>query len=339
MEDKRNHQIVLPYEIEKREIQEFAKQAWNLTFAKQKKVSKYTKRIMAVVLAQIKKDDKELAPYYKLHVTDINNQGSDTVRYVDIKKAFNELTDLKWLIEDLEKESFAYRHLLNTSDINCKYESGNIFIVLNPILKDYFIQIAHYTTYEIKWFMSFTSWYSMRLFELLSAYKDTGIWYVGIDKFRELMDCKDKYKNNPKMLFNKVLKEPIEELSKTDLAFEYKEVFEQKEKGRRGRPSLIGIEFKLLKVKPKSIPNNWLSDERTVKIIKDLKKWKVSERNIINYLPVIDLREARILVNGWQMRVGTNEQIKNPLAYCNKVFSDMGKGLLADKKISALGKK
>ena len=51
----------------------------------------------------------------------------------------------------------------------------------------------------------------MRLFELLSAKKDTGIWRVTIEEYRKLMDCENKYKE-VKNLIDKTTAEPLTEL-------------------------------------------------------------------------------------------------------------------------------
>ena len=63
----------------------------------------------------------------------------------------------------------------------------------------------------------------MRLYELLSSFKDTGYWEVDIDKYRTLMDCDDKYKEkgkkNDSKLVLKTTEEAILELERTDMAF------------------------------------------------------------------------------------------------------------------------
>ena len=177
-------QMTLPLIYNEKEAKSYVKQHWNVTFARQRKVSIYAKRIMANVLAMIKEDDSDLRPYYQMHISDVV-PSTDSDFYAKIKKAFDELTDLKWLIEDIETKYFSFRHLLNTSDANCSYKDGIISIVLNPLLKPYFITLAHYSIYELKYYMHFTSWYSLRMFELLSAFKDTGIWWVSIEEFRK----------------------------------------------------------------------------------------------------------------------------------------------------------
>lgn len=333
MDNKQNHQIVLPFDLEKREIGALARQAWQLTFAKQKEVSVYAKRMMAVVIAQIRENDSELPQYHRLHVTDLAGPDGVSPNYTRIKTAFMELMGVTWQIEDLKTGKWVPRHLLDSSSDNFGYDNGNIYIALNPKLKDYFIELSSYNQYEIKHFMTFESWYAMRLFELLSAFKDTGYWYVDIDKFRYLFDCMDKYKGSSMTLIRGVLTASQKELSATNLAFKYKTVYSPKEPGRMGRPSIIGVEFTLLKVKPKTIPANWFSNPKIKAVVSDLQKWKVSERNILEYIEIIGLTESRKLINAWHLSKGTKNHIQNPAAYCNKVYSDVGKKIIEDKKL------
>lgn len=326
MSDQRSNQIVIPMDYTPRDVKEYAKQHWNITFARQKKVSIYAKRIMATVLGMIKDSDEDFLPFYRFHINQIANAGEEnTGIYRNVKSAFDELTDLKWLIEDLSKQKFAYRHLLNTSDARCGYDNGYITVVLNPLLKEFFIAIAHYSTYELKHYMTFKSWYSMRLFELLSTFRDTGKWIVSIDEYRELMDCKEKY-DNTKLLLKYTLTEPLEELEKTNCAFEYKEIYNTNHIGR-GRKPVSALEFTLKKVKLKEIPDSWyaFSDDhkRVLNSLKD--KFKITEPNIVAYAPIIGIDGAKKLLREWEIKEASNKRIDDKVKYCNAVWVRVGK--------------
>jgi plasmid replication initiation protein len=334
MEDKRIHQFSLPLELSKSpQLKQYVKQHWNITFARQKKISVFSKRIMATVLAQIGETDTQLAPFYRFHVKDIATPDQDkTSIYKDIKKAFDELTDLKWLFEDVSKETFTFRHLLNTSDANLGYSQGWITVVLNPLLTPYFVALAkNYSTYELKWYMTFKSWYSMRLFELLAAFKDTGVWIVGIEEFRDLMDCKSKYANNTKLLLEYILAEPIKELENTKYAFTYK-TLENEFKMGRGRKPIAALEFRLKHVEPVTIPKEWyqFSDEHR-NILVELQRFKVTEKNIIRYANAIGLDGAKKLLKEWKEKDKSNTRIDNKEKYCNAVWVRVGKEYLKEK--------
>lgn len=326
MLDLRSNQIVIPMDYTPREVKEYAKQHWNITFARQKKVSIYAKRIMATVLGMIRDSDEDFLPYYQFHVNQIATDGGDQSNiYKYVKNAFDELTDLKWLVEDPLKKKFQYKHLLNTDNNYCGYDNGIITIVLSNTLKEFFIAMAHYSIYELKHYMTFKSWYSMRLFELLSAFKDTGKWIVSIEEYRELMDCKDKY-NNTTLLLMKTLQEPLEELEKTDCAFEYKEIYNTNHIGR-GRKPVSALEFTLKKVKLREIPASWyaFSDDHKRVLIALKDKFKVSEQNIVRYAKSIGINGAKKLLREWEIKEASNERINDRLKYCNAAWVRAGK--------------
>jgi plasmid replication initiation protein len=331
--DKRYTQVSLPLTYHPHEAKEYIKQHWNITFARQKKVSVYAKRIMANVMSMIKDDDDDLRPYYQIRALDIiQDSASDRASvYKGMKKAFEELVDLKWLFEDEKNDKFAFRHLLNTSDVNCRYENGTITVVLNPILKPMFIEIAHYTTYELKHYMTFSSWYSMRLFELLSAFKDTGKWVVSIDEYRHLMDCGDKY---PKAihLVDKTLAEPFEELSKTAMAFEYKVLYDEFSRNV-GRKPISAIEFTLKKVELKKVPKEWLeySDEHKKVIDLLLNTYQIEEQHVVKYAKAIGIEESKKLIRQWYNKKHEtgDKKITDIKRYCNSIWCKVGKEALS----------
>jgi plasmid replication initiation protein len=319
--DKREvAQMTLPLIFDEKEVKKYAKQHWNVTFARQRKVSVYAKRIMANVLAMIKEDDSELRPYYQMHISDVVPT-TESDFHAKVKKAFDELTDLKWLIEDISTKYFAFRHLLNTSDVNCAYKDGTISIVLNPLLKPYFIELAHYSIYELKHYMHFSSWYSLRMFELLSAFKDTGIWWVSIDEFRQLMDCEKKYPLS-KDLLKYTLAEPLQELESTELAFSYEPVYDMYAHSR-GRKPVIALEFRLKKATPKNVPQEWFefSDEHKSVLLR-LRMWQVTDPNIIRYAKAIGMERANKLLYEWQLK---GKEIQDKAKYCNAVWVRVGK--------------
>lgn len=331
MSDKRSNQVVLPFDFKGKDIGLYVRQHWNATFARQKKVSVLSKKIMSAVMSQIKKDDTDFKGYYQFHISDFVSDGqTQTSIYSDVKKSFVELTNLQWLFEDLENKRFAPRNLLNTSDARCGYDNGVITVVLNPLLKPFFIALAHYTVYELKWYMTFSNWYSMRLYELLSAFKDTGFWIVDVSEYRKLMDCENKYKkkdgaNNDSDMIKYTIENSILELEPTDMAFTV-EAIKEKQIGARGRKSFVRLEFRLKKVQQKNVPLQWKTKPENVKIFEKMHlKYKLSEANLIKYFDVIGAKEVIALLKQWDLKEVSGTPIENKLAYCNKVFVAMGK--------------
>ncbi len=80
------------------------KQHWAATFAHQRRISVYGKRIMARVMEQIKEDDLQLRDYYQLRVSSVV-EGTDIdtdTAYSFLKKAIYELAHVTWEFESLD---------------------------------------------------------------------------------------------------------------------------------------------------------------------------------------------------------------------------------------------
>jgi plasmid replication initiation protein len=339
MKDKRSLQFTLPINTEQPDFKEYVKQAWNITFARQKRMSVYSKRIMAMVLAQIKDDHLKLQNFYRIHVSHIVTEAdiSSKMAYNEVKKAIKELTEVYWLIEEPENH-LVPRHLLDTTKTKRRdgyetgYNRGWLTVALNPALEEYFLQLAHYTVYELKHYMHFRSWYSMRMFELLSAFKDTGYWRVGIEEFRGLMDCVNKYPRVPDLL-KYTLTEPLEELAATKYAFTYEPIYEANKQGR-GRKSIVQVQFTLNSAEPQKIPATWYEySDAHKKVLVELQKFKVTEKNILRYANSIGIAGAKKLLKEWQEKERSNNRIDDKVKYCNKVWVAEGKKAIKAKTL------
>lgn len=300
------------------------KQHWNFTFAKQKKISVYAKRIMANVLSMIR-NEQSFRPYYEMKVKDIipDDINSENV-YQEVKKSLRQLLSQVWDIENITDKKYIPYQLVISGKDNTFYDYGKgvIRIALHPDLKDFFIELSHYTTYEIKWYMSLSSWYSMRMFELLSAFKDTGIWVVSIEEYRKLMDCEKKYPDLHDLL-KYTLTEPLAELEKTDVAFSYTPILDANHRGR-GRKPIVALEFKLKKVTPKKIPASWyqFSDEYK-RILEGLLNYGISEAHITKYAPHIGIEGVKEIMKVFY-KAQLNAEIKDKKAYYNKIWLNKG---------------
>ena len=128
------------------------KQHWCVTFARQKKISVYSKRILARVIAQIREDDHSLRNYYQLHISSIL-EGTDIdteTAYAKIKGALYELADVKWEFESIDHKEWYFRHLLDTTkEQRVGYKEGIITILLNPQLAPYLVKAAHYSRFPL----------------------------------------------------------------------------------------------------------------------------------------------------------------------------------------------
>ena len=339
---------------------ELVKQHWNVTFARQGRMSVAAKRIMARVIDQIRDDDYKLRPYYQFHILDVVTEGgiSSKRAYNEAESALRELLRAFWEFRSIDGQSWVARHLLDTTqERSVGYEDGIITVLLNPKLEPYFVQVAHYTTYQLNYYMNLKSWYSMRFFEILSAFRDTGVWRPTLEEYRQLMDCGPDYNKDgsvkkdkcgtpvmkyplTKDLINRTVTEPLNELAGTPLAFDYEPVYES---GRpsKGRRKITGIKFTLKKTQTGKISDWWLQHPVISQVVNSLRNWKVSDKNIATYLEDVGTKEANKLIYEWQKKENTTDRINDRVKYCNSVFVKMGKA--AQEKLkkeveAALGK-
>jgi plasmid replication initiation protein len=115
-------------------------------------------------------------------------------------------------------------------------KNGSVQVKLQKEAVPYFVdlKLRGYTAYQLDVALSLTSVYSQRLFELLSRFKDTGEWYVDIDRFKFLLGIdKNKVFNGASANGNlkvKILDPAMKELAeKTDIVFAY----DLKKEGRK----------------------------------------------------------------------------------------------------------
>mgnify|MGYP001161416474 CR=1 FL=1 len=332
MKTKNSTQMSIPldlFEQPQQEISKIVKQNWNLTFARQKKVSIYTKRIMSTVLAQIK-HSKGIEPYYRFRVSDVIKP-TDNLKskspYSYVKEAMDEMMGMIWKIEDVDKKKYVPRAMIDSADDAWGYDDGTITVVLNRQLKDVFLELSHYATFELQWMMVFESWYSTRLYELLSAFDDNGYWIVSLDEFKALMDCADKYKtDSATKIIDKLTSVPKKELAKSPMSFEVEGLEDTFTRGKKGRKKIVALKFTLTKWKPKTKIIDFEEDYQSV--LNDLVDiWKIKEKAILKYAQRIGKDEAIQIRRSFQMKEQSQDKISNKEHYCTSVWVKVGSEL------------
>ena len=330
--------------------QPIAIQHRNVTLAHQKKLSLLSKRILACVLSQIGFEDTELAPYYQVRVTDLTEyttlDASNAYKYA--RAAIRELRDTCWDFEDLTDSVYVPRHLLNTTlprNKTSRVEKGVITIVFNPELAPYFVNLAGpYTSFKVLEYLELKSWFSMRFFEILSNFRDTGWWEVSLDDYRRYMDCApelDKLgktrldkKGQPRMKYAKTGDLIIStilvaqtELAQSELAFKFQKITVRPD-SNVGPPRVVGFRFELERPLVTAIPAEWLENPRSQHLIEQLRKFQVTDKNIIKYWPILTPSGTAKLLRTWQLKQNSNKRIENLVSYCNAAFCREGLRLL-----------
>ena len=354
MENNNTKQLSLPLmEMDEIEYKEIVKQNWKFTFSRQYLTSVNTKRVIGLIIEQMK-EEGEMRDFYQVRAADIIRK-TDVAKeevYRTMRETIFELVNVAFFFEDAKNHEIIPRHLLDTTRFEnpASYKNGVLTVALNPTLRDIIMQLAHYSQFELDSYMNFSSWYSMRLWELLSAFKDTGWWQVSVEEYRELMGCgvaytdkgnqrksKDgsvkyvKYQSTSDMVA-KTTAEPLQELKGTDLEFTVTQIPEIR--SGRGRPRIMELRFDLVfhQLSPIEKIEYWSAkNEKFAKAVERLRKWKISDENIAKYTHVIGSERINQLLYSWQIKNTSKDPIGNPLVYCNKAFVAEGKQAIAKK--------
>ena len=351
------NQLTLPlYPKDPVAYKKLVKQNWQMTFSSQYMTSVYTKRATGLVLAQMK-DESEMRDVYHIPAADIIREtGLQRAEvYKQMKTVIYELAHVCYIFESEENGTILPRHLIDTTRYEDPiiYKNGVLTLAFNPALKQIALDLAHSSSYELEAYLRFSSWYSMRLWEILSAWRDTGWWQASIEEYRRLMGCgveirkgkpvKDangnlKYVKYPKTadLIKKTTAEPIKELKGTELEFHMKIIYSQRP--GRGRKPIEGIRFDLLWPQRSDAEkiDIWSRDsEKFRRAVERLRAWKVNDRNIVKYSKYIGPERINQLLFSWQNKniKGSRDPISNPESYCNIAFEAEGKKAL--EKIKA----
>jgi hypothetical protein len=86
----------------------------------------------------------------------------------------------------------------------------------------------------------------------------------------------------------------------------------------------------------KDIPLSWLEHAETGSIVQRLRDWKVTDKNIVVYAPLLKQKGALDLLRAWELKNRSNRHIDDKLRYCNAAFVRAGKQALEDAKQAKL---
>lgn len=351
-----NRQLTLPLEVLKedmnQEYYELVKQNWRITFSRQHISSVFAKRVMGLIASQIR-EDGGVKEYYQITADKIIQEtGLDKKGvYKIMKGVVYELGNITFYLEDEINHTVIPRHLLDTTRFEnpAGYYNGTLTVAFNPQLKGIVDHLAHYSKFELKAYVNFHSWYSMRLYELLSAFRDKPFAEWDINHYREWMGCGVELdrQGNPRINqktgkprymkyaqhFDAILRttsEPLKEFKGTDLEFEVSPVYA--DGVGRGRPAIKKVRFDFVKKnlsKSQKVAMWVAQSDDFKKIYERLKKYMVSDDVVFEYSGVIGKEKLNKLLHEWDLRQLPNSQNKilNPESFCNKVLRDMGKKL------------
>jgi hypothetical protein len=94
--------------------------------------------------------------------------------------------------------------------------------------------------------------------------------------------------------------------------------------------------LELLKKPLTSIPATWLNNAATRVVVENLRKWKVSDKNIAAYVPILKQQGANKIMHDWMIKQASDNRIDNLEKYCNAAFVRAAKALREAERAEAL---
>ena len=203
--------------------------------------------------------------------------------------------------------------LFPTFDVD--FEKKTLFIRINEDCKELFNNLTqNFTSLDILAFLSLQSKYSKTLYQMLSQFKNTGWWKVGIDDFLDIFDIRYKhenseesasvpkptiYVNNKKKIMDNIIKPSIKELAPfmditcTSITDEHK----------RGKP-LIGYEFKVKEVLHSFVENNGTDKDELLLLSNDDISVRISQTEDTELLDKIIS-----IIDGYSFNIGAKSTL------------------------------
>lgn len=168
-------------------------------------IAKYQLKLLATklwfaILSTLKDSDTNFFKY-KFKVRDLAQTAGISVKkgYVKItvdlldEVASQRIQIFKRTDIDFEKSQFIKASMLSSIEY---LGNGEIEIVIDPKLHDYFFQLKNnFTVLELQELLSFDSIYAIRIYQIIRQYGSIGKRTINIDELKAILMIEDKYKS------------------------------------------------------------------------------------------------------------------------------------------------
>lgn len=289
----------------------FVKQSNSFTNAQFSETSLHTKRIMAYLISTIPDGQIfSLETFFRTSAEDFFKKILESVGNKNKSQWFRQMRSrtkksIKELISMNIIRSFSREDSIDIEGVAiipyCRFyytkDRKEFVYQFHPLLKDYLLDLKNkYTTYDLVEYISLSSAYSMRMYELLAKYKDKGRRIDTIDALKFFFNCEERYSTRDFLL--RVIESAKKDLSETSYAFDYKlkvkgeeKLFEPNSDKIHGK-KIEKIEFKLI--------NFVENQEKKENPFEDFAFWKnasVLKRKNITALWKFGIHHALIIKN------------------------------------------
>lgn len=234
----------------------------NLVKGKQTMTVKEAK-LLRLIITQVVKEDNDFKTY-SVKITELADfmgiAPGNLYRDVPImcKKLLRQVVEIK--TGSSSKDKWKMFQWVNRAEYDGE---GTITFRLSDDLRPYILNLSeYYTQYQLKEVLSLSSFYAIRLYELLKCESglkcDKNFFEFTIEQLREFFECKTKYKQNRDFI-NKTVKKATDEINKkTNLSLQAT----LKIGTTKGNP-IVGVLFETRwfeNVKEKKKYNSWVTN-------------------------------------------------------------------------------
>jgi len=191
-------------------------------------------KIISLLMAEIKKEDKEL----EIHTFDydyfVQNVGYHEKKLDYVKNVLRNFKQRQFEIDYIDEDGDVVWELYGFLDYAKVTKDKQVQLKFNDKLKEYLVGLKNnFTIFELNQILKFKSSYSFRLYEMIKVkyeqyktYKnsDNLLLRIDVDDFKKILGIPDKYPLYANFK-QKVLKVATEELQeKSEIYVEYKEI-------------------------------------------------------------------------------------------------------------------
>lgn len=187
--------------------------------------TKLEHRVVAMLVAQLKKEDEEFEEQrvYIKDIADLSGRNGKSL-YDQAEEICRKLLDQKIQVRT-RTEDGRRRYKGYNCMSTCEYVEGSGYIEakFNEDMKPFLLQLKRrFTQYNLKCFMRLSSQHSMRIYELLKMREGIKYLRIEIEELREILCCEHSY-NRFADFKRWVLEKARDELrEKADIYFNYK---------------------------------------------------------------------------------------------------------------------
>ena len=195
-------------------------------------------RMVALLASKIHVDDKDFQ-IYEIPISDVLGKNYGGHDLDELEAAAKNIMSHPFTIQESAKSRSVYNIL---SKANIDGGKGVLKLRFDPDLKPHFLQLkANFTQYSLTEFLSLSSIYSQRLYEILKSYSSQGYVDLALDELHNALSVPKSFKTNFSNFRCYVLEQADKDIVKANLSLQYR--WEPIKSGRGGKVMAIRFSF------------------------------------------------------------------------------------------------